>query len=885
MKKMLSLILAVVMLLGCNGQALAAESSDEGQFLNCGLSIALGIVDPNIPETTLITRRDLAVAAVKLINCNVTEYEKMEVPFSDINANDKEIIAAGHLGLISGYGDGTFKPNQKASFNEVLAVFVNLAGWKQVAASYGGFPLGYTITAGKIDILEGVKSTYSNVPYGTFARLIENTLHADYPNIVSFSSNGALEYSTNETVLNYYFHIYGSEGRVTAQGVSALTGYSSTVETDIAIDGRVYHADSVIKSMNVAGGFENFVGYNVEYYYRDNDKTGLELIYLSEKKRNEVVTIYSSQLNTSDSGYNVNNIVAIDRNGRNDYYRLDAPDVFYNDVNYYDYTLDSLKPDCGKIVLVDNDGDGSYEVVKIYEYVNYVVKQVNVEENYIYDFYDKQKLKIDLTDEENYILDLYGNKYELSDLKKWDVLSVFSDVNGKVVRARLIRNSVKGSVTAVSGNKIYLNSQSLAYELSDDYLNLHHRNKVDVTLGTMGEFYLDVEGKICCVQHSNNTLLYGYLTHIGVSSGLDDTVKIKMMTSSGQFSIFELKTKVKVNGVRDYAKNIMDNSLLVDQDDNKAIQQLIKYKTDDEGLISEIWCFDINDTNPDENALVLESGTTSKYYNKDAGLFDSQYILSDECIIFRLPSSGELDETTCDVGGKSYFSSTTYGGLYLYDCGDKVKQPKAIVYKNYNMSGEKSEYMVIATGKGAKVDDNGDVVSYLRGYYGGKEEDFITDNESLIANIQRGDIVRLKTNNTTKYITSATNYFGNHSNALYNPGTTFVKALRNVSSVNAPYWSMEQICCGGYVDGISDTAFYVWAPTSDSDATLAPVATSIGDKSVVYIVDYSEPRHPVTVASYADLMDSDANGSGGDYVFIFRRSDVARDIVIVRGFQ
>ena len=120
MKRILALCLVLTTLLGgmllASTSALGAGTEEDFAFLK-----AVGILDPAFSsDTAYVTRREAAMLLVHAANAHVTAPEKR---FSDVEVGDAyaaEIAMAHDMGLISGYGDGTFHPKQSVTYNQMV---------------------------------------------------------------------------------------------------------------------------------------------------------------------------------------------------------------------------------------------------------------------------------------------------------------------------------------------------------------------------------------------------------------------------------------------------------------------------------------------------------------------------------------------------------------------------------------------------------------------------------------------------------------------------------------------------------------------------------------------------------------------------------------------
>ncbi|MCD8049801.1 MAG: S-layer homology domain-containing protein [Clostridia bacterium] len=152
MKKFICLALALTFVLSCGAFASAAEAPST-ENLGGYTNITNG--DPS----TRITRGD-AVKMVCLMIAIEVQSSYDEAPFADVsatNANFNYICAAAENGIVVGYGDGNFYPDQTVTYEEAIKMIVCALGYGSDDA-LAGYPDTY------IEIAEGLGIVH-DVPY------------------------------------------------------------------------------------------------------------------------------------------------------------------------------------------------------------------------------------------------------------------------------------------------------------------------------------------------------------------------------------------------------------------------------------------------------------------------------------------------------------------------------------------------------------------------------------------------------------------------------------------------------------------------------------------------------------------------------------------------
>ena len=186
LKKTLVLLVVFAMILSTVMPAFAASTDTYG--LDCeeevarlqALKVVTGYEDGSFKPENTITRAEMAVILCKMVGIDeVTCNENKSVPskFSDVAVNEwytGYINVAAGKGFLSGFPDGTFRPNDQLTMNQVLTLCVNALGRGEYVATMGAWPANYITEATKLGLLDGVKTSDAN--RGNVAIIVWNTL-------------------------------------------------------------------------------------------------------------------------------------------------------------------------------------------------------------------------------------------------------------------------------------------------------------------------------------------------------------------------------------------------------------------------------------------------------------------------------------------------------------------------------------------------------------------------------------------------------------------------------------------------------------------------------------------------------------------------------------
>ena len=280
LKRALSLALASVMLLGMMviGTS-AATFTDADEIVNteaatitAGLGLFAGSEGKFNPAGT-VTRAQMATVIVKMLygsEINADSY-KGSGKFSDVASfeggwAEGYINLCANLGIVGGYGDGTFKPGQYLTTAEAVTMLLNAL---KVDAGEGTWPLTVMAAAEKIELYKDMLTAKPT----TNEALTRDQLSVLVWNGLNYSADEKIGYTVNGVTYSDYMEAFLAAG-------GTLGGQQPNQTITIAKPDTL--ADSVfglkkvegILTGNTATGEDYTVVGGEEY----NVETGLELI-------------------------------------------------------------------------------------------------------------------------------------------------------------------------------------------------------------------------------------------------------------------------------------------------------------------------------------------------------------------------------------------------------------------------------------------------------------------------------------------------------------------------------------------------------------------------------------------------------------------------------
>ena len=140
MKKLLSLVLALLMVLGTMTTVLAEDDYSLSEYSSYGeilyaMEIIKGDSDGNLNEEATLTRAEMATIMVRLMASQASDQSDWEAKtWSDLKGHwaSDNASAAFNLGLMKGLTETTFGPNSNLTYQQALMILVRAIGYDAV---------------------------------------------------------------------------------------------------------------------------------------------------------------------------------------------------------------------------------------------------------------------------------------------------------------------------------------------------------------------------------------------------------------------------------------------------------------------------------------------------------------------------------------------------------------------------------------------------------------------------------------------------------------------------------------------------------------------------------------------------------------------------------
>ncbi len=737
-KQILSSVVAASALLPLIPSAIAAIPSDvqntryeEPVQILSALNIMVGDENGEFRLDDTIIRSEVAKMAIHAMGLeDAAESSKGKTTFNDVSTEhwaNGYINLAVSQGLLVGDGDGNFRPNDPITYAEAMVIMVKATGYAVSAEQNGGYPYGYINTGVSNGLAQNVQgSAHEGISRGNVAYLTANALEVDLMEQTGFGENIKYEV-TDKTLLKDNLKVTKGSGQVTAVENTSLSGSSNLGSNQIKIDDTTYET-----SYNMS----NLLGYNVNYYLKETKGSSEIILAMPIKKQNSDIVINADLFSrlTTKNGNTAVEYYKDENSSKTTTAELSSKPVLIYNGKYteMDKALIDMSDKAGVLTLLDTDKDGKYNIVFVRSYENIVVDKVTSTK--ITDKYSDKVLKLD--DDVDYRLTKGLEEIKISNLREYDVLSVYASLDNTLYDISVTSKTVKGKVTSKDSRGVSINGEK--YQIALNYTD-------EISAGTEGVFHLDTEGKIAAVvSSSKESTNYGYLMRAYYSRGSEEKASFKIFTADNKEVTLDGSDKIKFNGTRNVLSSDVVKSL--NTDDDSTIEQLITYSVNSNGKISAIETAVDNSSTGD----VLADSFTKNYILEDAVFSKSlskleNVRINNDTVIFDV--SGDAESYA--IRDINFFEDKQAYNAVVYDMTENYTA-KAIVVTKAQYSASADTSIAVVTDIMNATNDNDETTDMLAALVDGKEVSLYAENKDILVKdsgkLEKGDIIQFKTN-------------------------------------------------------------------------------------------------------------------------------------------
>ena len=228
LSKLLAVVLAFAMALSMVSFAAYTDVAEDANYSEAvtvlsGLGILTGYEDGSFKPDATITRAEFATVVIRMLGL-ADSASGGAVIFNDVAADhwaNGYIALASQQGIVNGYGDGRFGPEDPVKYQEAIKMVVAALGYTPMADANGGYPGGYKVVASQKGILSGIAGAKDNeaASRAIVAQLAYNSLAVPLMEQTGFGTQTNFE--TVSSLLLNKLGVTKFEGVVTATSLSS----------------------------------------------------------------------------------------------------------------------------------------------------------------------------------------------------------------------------------------------------------------------------------------------------------------------------------------------------------------------------------------------------------------------------------------------------------------------------------------------------------------------------------------------------------------------------------------------------------------------------------------------------------------------------------------
>ncbi len=750
MKRFLGFILILSMIVSTS---VLAETESAADKADLGLQYALGILKQIDEVGEYITRGDAAVYAARMLNVSLSIPEEVNSEFADVTESSiisDAICKLTAMGVVSGNGTVNFEPEANLKKDDAISMFLAALGFKREILESSGYINRSGVLARELDIyVSDGRSDDEDITSDTFFKMMQKVMESKMITLAD-SKHGKLTYkiSDEKDILLQYHDIKHYKGIVTANRLFSITGGKTTQRGYIEIDGKVYK-DNADAQAELAGVY-------TDYYIYDNEA----LVYIAENKKNEILVINSEDIAAYSNGvYRY----SIDDRVKQLTFDFASKPIIYNYGLLMQYSDTYMRPACGYIKLVDNNGDGDYDIMYIMNYKNFYVSGIRAEEELLYIYDDKEPLKKPLVintneDEGAVVLNSSLKAATSKAIKAGTVVSAFVNEEATQYTAQVVvvsNDSVSGMVKGVNPNQNVTNLEELVIDL-DTYSVFGNISTSDVEVGKAYVFVLDYNGRIAgfSIDYDNSVMAIGYIIDTRL---VNDEVQIKLLTELGKIYKYSCANKVRIHGSTAIRNGDALDVFLTGK------SGIVGYKVDEEGKLCYLsfpqnWVIGATGA---EIYKAFSGGESLYYFGGNRRSFANKYVAKADAKVFTIPANGNTEDYRVGTPEEILVHAKDYANVegYMLSADSTVLD---IVVEHTNTSasttiGKFSEGNTISVVQSVEttLDEDEEIINKITLIgMNGKQVYTITESAMTVTNsnsgrshrLTEGDIIRFAVN-------------------------------------------------------------------------------------------------------------------------------------------
>lgn len=558
------------------------------------LNVINGYEDGTFAPNKDITRAEFTKLLIYMLGYG--DISTTTTRFEDLPADhwaNSNIATAYDLGIVNGYSDTEFGPDNAVTYEQALKMIVCALGYQNAAESLGGYPDGYIAEGAGLNLTDKINSSaYSdNASRGLVAQLMYNALEVDI-----YELSGTKYISSGKNLLNDYLDTYIMKGTVVGVEESVTVDCRASLNPGfIAIDdadtGDEYILDYTLYADSLTEMTE-YLGKKVQVYFtkEDNSEDRFLIDIDNETYKNSELTVMYYDIESFEGntfkyyldGTNKKETVKLDPsnltvryNGRSITDNVTISALTVNDegnsvsvsktCSPTEALAEWLDPDgdyfiYGTVKFTDTGSTGKYNIADIYDYdtivanstpssADYRISDKTVAGNYL--VLDPDSIDYTFTLTKN------GAAAQPSSISSGDVVNFAKslDDDDYYYTVYATSKSVTGTITSLNigteGSDNKLSIDGTEYRVTDRFVS-YIKNKEQKTLETGNSItaYLDIFGSLEWGTVKSTYAYYPYAYVIDTAQDGEDYYIKMFAPTSGTVTTFSSSTAYSVKNYK-----------------------------------------------------------------------------------------------------------------------------------------------------------------------------------------------------------------------------------------------------------------------------------------------------------------------------------------------
>lgn len=749
MKKILILMLSLALLATCcfTGYAetdMAAETNSDATEITVLLQ-KLGIIGDDLGNLNQgMTREDFAVSIAKILSLDTTKTDVRY--FRDVEKDGYAVGAINALyekDVISPADDDCFRPMDNIEYTEALKMVICILEYDTYAKANGGYPTGYTKTASRLKLDTGIQTSTAFTKADAIT-LLYNALHTNMNNLEGMvDGNYVYSQTEGETLGSVYLSLDRLEGTINAVYGISTDGRYVAENNEIYLNGKSYKTEEGLVLDSLAG--------NYCYVWtrgRTSGEDGIVFHAAAEKFGEDNFVIdaerYVSYENNTLYFYNESYSKKMSK-------KIETANFIYNGMpllSSYEATLSGMNK--GEIILKDSDANGTFDVVMIWDYKNYVVGSVSGTK--IYNKVNPGECFDYIEYETKTAYFASGAPLDFSEIVAGTVLSVACSKDNMAIKVIASATEINAKAEKLDKNEGIVTLNGVQYPIDKSYLKTFVDEngvwKYNLLHDTL--FYkVDHLGNICFIEAVSSGLKAGYLLRTAASAGnvFNEKFNVRIYNVNNKLEEFnDIETMrvdgVKVEGYTEFLSKIKNATA-----EKGAPCQMVLYSVNSEGKLVAIDTATFNyGIEAEESALIQEyNNTTNLWFNSQR--LGVRNFVDGTVPVFYVPSGVAFpEEEDVYCGNTGFYMATDgqyKGNVYRFGSANLIAGAVVCEYDiaELNLNYGNNNIVIMYDSVAEAADEDGELYWAMTGYSRGVRQTYKVPREIDLSALEHGDLI------------------------------------------------------------------------------------------------------------------------------------------------